>query len=515
MSIPVLIPILIPVLIAVIILGIIAAGYVKAPPDKAFIISGLRKTPKILIGKAGIKIPFLERKNTLDLKLIPIDVKTASTVPTADYINIRVDAVVNIKISNKPEMLELAQENFLDKPAGDIAPIAREVLEGNMREIIGQMRLEEMVSDRQKFADLVKENAGPDLAKLGLEILSFNVQNFIDDNQVIENLGVDNVTQISKKAAIAKANAEKEISIATAKATQEANEAKVAAEQEIAKRNNDLAIQKAELKKQADIKAAEAEAAKGIQAEEQRKTLEITTANANLAKQEKEIELKEREVAIKEKQLEAEVKKTAEARKYAAQQEADAKLYETQKASEAELFERQRKAEADKFEAEQEAEAKKATAEAEKFAKEQEAAAVKAQGEAEAAATKAKGEAEAAAIKAKAEAEAEGLLKKAEAMKQYGEAAMADMQMQVLGKYFEQLPAIAKAVGEGYASVDKIVMLGDDSGKLAGNIMSTTTQVSEGLSQSLGIDLKSLLAGFMGANVAGSSKEVTVNIDEK
>ena len=515
MSIPVLIPILIPVLIAVIILGIIAAGYVKAPPDKAFIISGLRKTPKILIGKAGIKIPFLERKNTLDLKLIPIDVKTASTVPTADYINIRVDAVVNIKISNKPEMLELAQENFLDKPAGDIAPIAREVLEGNMREIIGQMRLEEMVSDRQKFADLVKENAGPDLAKLGLEILSFNVQNFIDDNQVIENLGVDNVTQISKKAAIAKANAEKEISIATAKATQEANEAKVAAEQEIAKRNNDLAIQKAELKKQADIKAAEAEAAKGIQAEEQRKTLEITTANANLAKQEKEIELKEREVAIKEKQLEAEVKKTAEARKYAAQQEADAKLYETQKASEAELFERQRKAEADKFEAEQEAEAKKATAEAEKFAKEQEAAAVKAQGEAEAAATKAKGEAEAAAIKAKTEAEAEGLLKKAEAMKQYGEAAMADMQMQVLGKYFEQLPAIAKAVGEGYAGVDKIVMLGDDSSKLAGNIMSTTTQVSEGLSQSLGIDLKSLLAGFMGANIAGGNKEVTVNIDEK
>ena len=515
MSISVLIPILIPMLIVAIILGVLAAGYVKAPPDKAFIISGLRKKPKMLIGKAGIKIPFLERKNTLDLKLIPIDVKTASTVPTADYINIKVDAVVNIKISNKPEMLELAQENFLDKPAGDIAPIAREVLEGNMREIIGQMRLEEMVSDRQKFADLVKENAGPDLAKLGLEILSFNVQNFIDDNQVIENLGVDNVTQISKKAAIAKANAEKEISIATAKATQEANEAKVAAEQEIAKRNNDLAIQKAELKKQADIKAAEAEAAKGIQAEEQRKTLEITTANANLAKQEKEIELKEREVAIKERQLEAEVKKTAEARKYAAQQEADAKLYETQKASEAELFERQRKAEADKFEAEQEAEAKKATAEAEKFAKEQEAAAVKAQGLAEAEATKAKGEAEAAAIKAKAEAEAEGLLKKAEAMKQYGEAAMADMQMQVLGKYFEQLPAIAKAVGEGYASVDKIVMLGDDSSKLAGNIMNTTTQVSEGLSNSLGIDLKALLAGFMGANLAGGNKEVTVNIDEK
>ena len=514
MSISVLIPILIPMLIAIIILGILAAGYVKAPPDKAFIISGLRRKPKMLIGKAGIKIPFLERKNTLDLKLIPIDVKTASTVPTADYINIKVDAVVNIKISNKPEMLGLAQENFLDKPAGDIAPIAREVLEGNMREIIGQMRLEEMVSDRQKFADLVKENAGPDLAKLGLEILSFNVQNFIDDNQVIENLGVDNVTQISKKAAIAKANAEKEISIATAKATQEANEAKVAAEQEIAKRNNDLAIQKAELKKQADIKAAEAEAAKGIQAEEQRKTLEITTANANLAKQEKEIELKEREVAIKERQLEAEVKKTAEARKYAAQQEADAKLYETQKASEAELFERQRKAEADKFEAEQDAEAKKATAEAEKFAKEQEAAAVKAQGLAEAEATRAKGEAEAAAIKAKAEAEAEGLLKKAEAMKNYQDAAVADMQLQALKLYFEQLPAIASAVASPLAQVDKIYMYGEgNTSKLTGDIMTTVTQVSEGLSESMGIDLKTVLSSFLGSSL--SKKEVNIELGQE
>ena len=508
-----LLPILIPMVIIGVILGVLAAGYVKAPPDKAYVISGLRKEPKILIGKAGIKIPFLERKNTLDLKLIPIDVKTASTVPTADYINIKVDAVVNVKISNQINMLRLAQENFLDKTSKDIAPIAREVLEGNMREIIGQMRLEEMVSDRQKFADLVKENAGPDLAKLGLEILSFNVQNFIDENQVIENLGVDNVTQISKKAAIARANAEKEINIATAQAAQESNAAQVAADTEIAKRKNELAIQKAELKKQADIKMAEAEAAKGIQAEEQRKTLEITSANANLARQEKEIELKEREVAIKEKTLEAEVKKTAEAQKYAAQQKADAQLYATQKASEAELFERQRKAEADKFEAEQEAEAKKATAEAEKFAKEQEAAAVRAQGVAEADAIRAKGEAEAASIKAKAEAEAEGLMKKAEAMAAYGDAAKQDMQLQALKVYFEQLPAIAKAVGEGYSNVDKIVMLGDDSSKLAGNIMGTTTQVSEGLSESLGIDLKSLLAGFMGANIV-RPKDVTVNIEE-
>ena len=199
--------------------------------------------------------------------------------------------------------------------------------------------------------------------------------------------------------------------------------------------------------------------------------------------------------------MEATVKKEAEAEKYAAQQRADAKLYETQRKSEAELFERKKKAEAEKFEAEQEAEAKKALADA-----------VKAQGIAEAEAARAKGEAEAAAIKAKAEAEAEGLMKKAEAMAAYGDAAKQDMQLQALKVYFEQLPAIAKAVGEGYTNVDKIYMYGGDTSQLAGDIMKNVSQVSEGLSQSLGIDLNSLLTGFLGGQL-GRDKGVVVNVE--
>ena len=167
-------------------IGIVAAGYVKASPDKALIISGLRKNPKVLIGKAGIKIPFLERKDELNLQLIPIDVKTSSAVPTADYININVDAAVNIKVSDDPEKLALAAQNFLNKPIEYIAKVAREVLEGNMREIVGRMTLQEMVGDRQKFADYVKENASPDLGGMGLDIISFNVQNFTDGQGVIE-----------------------------------------------------------------------------------------------------------------------------------------------------------------------------------------------------------------------------------------------------------------------------------------------------------------------------------------
>ena len=94
------------VILVIVLILILASGYVKAPPDTAFIISGLRK--KTIIGKASIKIPFLERIDKLSLKLIPIDVKTSNAVPTADYINIQVDAAVNVKISSEPDRLALA-----------------------------------------------------------------------------------------------------------------------------------------------------------------------------------------------------------------------------------------------------------------------------------------------------------------------------------------------------------------------------------------------------------------------
>lgn len=501
---------------------IFASGYVKASPDTAYIISGLRKQPKVLIGKAGLKIPFLEKKDELNLQLIPIDVKTSSAVPTADYINIKVDAAVNVKISDNEERLNLAAQNFLNKPTDYIAQVAREVLEGNMREIVGKMNLEEMVSDRQKFANLVKENAEPDLAAMGLDIVSFNVQNFVDGNGVIENLGVDNIVKIQKNAAISRAESEKEIAKAQAQAKKEANDAQVSSELEIAnaiakaqkekavvqaeadreskeaqigaetliaQKENDLAIRKAELQKDADTKKAIADAAYQIQQETERKTVEVATADANLARQEKAIALKEKEVELTERTLEATVKKQADAERYAKQQESDAKLYETQRKSEAQLFERQKNAEADKFEREKEAEALKATAEAQKYAMEQEAEGIRS-----------KGLAEAEAIKAKAVAEAEGIEKKAEAMKQMGEAAVLEM-------YFKAMPEIARNIAEPLAKVDKITMYGDgNSSKLVKDIMGTLTQVTDGLKESTGIDLGSVLAGFTGAKIAEIDK---------
>lgn len=215
------VPIIVLLVIAVVVVVLFAIGYVKAPPDMAFIISGFKKKSKIVIGKASIRIPFFERLDKLNLRLIPIDVKTSNAVPTADYININVDATVNVKISNNSDKLRLAAENFLNKNTEYIAGVAREVLEGNVREIVGKMRLEEMVSDRQKFATLVKENAEPDLAAMGLDIISFNVQNFVDGNEVIENLGIDNIVKIKKAAAIARAESERDIKVAQSSADKE------------------------------------------------------------------------------------------------------------------------------------------------------------------------------------------------------------------------------------------------------------------------------------------------------
>lgn len=484
-----LINVLIPVVVVLLIIIIIfIVGYVKASPDTAIIISGMRKKPKVLIGKAGVKIPFLERKDELNLQLIPIDVKTSSAVPTADYININVDATVNVKISDNEERLNLAAQNFLNQKPEYIGRVAREVLEGNVREIVGKMALEEMVSDRQKFASLVKENAEPDLAAMGLDIISFNVQNFVDGNGVIENLGVDNIVKIQKNAAISRADSEKEIAKAQANAKREANEAEVNAESEIAIKQNELAIKKAELKKESDIKRAEADAAYKIQEEEQRKTVEITTANANIAKQEKEILLKQKEVEVTEQTLEAQVKKKAEAEKFAKQQQADAQLYE-----------RQREAEASKFETEKEAEAMKAQAEAQKYKMEQEAEGIRI-----------KGLAEAEAIRAKAVAEAEGIEKKAEAMAKMGEAAVLEM-------YFKALPEVVKNAASPLEKVEKITMYGDgNNAKLTKDIINTVNQVTDGLKESTGVDLAAVLSGFLGGKVASNKTQVNpVQGDEK
>jgi len=490
------------VLLAVIfVIVLIKSCWKVAGTNEVLIVSGMGKV-KRKTGGGIFVIPLLQRTQKMTLENIQVDFTSRNEIPTQDAIHVLVDAVANMSISLDPARQAVAASKFAGYTVAQIRDIVIPVLEGNIREIISQTKFEDLIrGDKKVFAEKIQENVTPNLADLGIDLTTFNIQNFSDRNGVIQDLGVDNIEKIRKEAQIAAAKAKAEVAVAQAQADKDANDAKVAAATEIAKSQTEFAIKKAELQKQADTEQAKADAAKQIEAENQRREQEIATANANLARQEKEIELQERAVAIKEKALEAEIKKTAEAKKYAEQQAADAALYKTQKAAEADLFERQRLAEAAKIEAEKKAEADLALAQAEAAAKKALADAVRAQGEAEAAAAQAKGIAEAEAIKAKLQAEADGLREKAEAMKQYGDAAMADMQMQAIKTYFEQLPEIARAVGEGYQGVDKIVMLGNDSGQLAGNIMSTTTQISEGMAESLGIDLKTLLTGMLGAKI--------------
>ena len=453
------------ILVIIAILGI--SGYLKAPPDTAYIITGLGKK-RILIGKAGWRMPFFTRVDRLSLRVMQVDVKTSEAVPTNEFINVTVDGVANIKISSDPELLKRAAEALLGKTRAEMVTLVTQVLEGNMREIVGSVGLKEMVQDRQGVAKKITENVVPDMEKLGIEVVNFNIQNFKDGNGTIENMGIDNVEQIRKNAQIAKANAQRDISIATANAQQEANAVRVEAEKKIAEQDADLAIQQADMKVKSETKRAEADAAYSIQQENQRKTIEITKANADIARKEKEAELAEKAIALKERELDAEIRKKADALKYEMQQKA-----------EAELIKQQREAEAEKYRAIQAAEARKAEAEALRYAMEQEAA----------------------GIRAKGLAEAEAIEKKAEAQKKMGEASVLEM-------YLAALPEVVKNAAAPLSQTDRIVMYGDgNSTRLVKDVMNSASQIIEGMKESTGIDLQALLTGIVAGKVASAGND--------
>ncbi|MBR4336357.1 MAG: flotillin family protein, partial [Clostridia bacterium] len=165
--------IIIPVIIAAFLVLIGIVGYLKAPPDVAYIISGLGKK-RILVGKAGWRVPFFERVDRLSLRVMQVDVKTSEPVPTTEFINVTVDGVANIKISSQRDYLERAAEALLGMKQGEMISMVTQVLEGNMREIVGSVCLKEMVQDRQGVAKKITENVVPDMQKLGIEVVNFN-----------------------------------------------------------------------------------------------------------------------------------------------------------------------------------------------------------------------------------------------------------------------------------------------------------------------------------------------------
>ena len=439
------------VAVCVLLAIIVFISYVKAPPSNAYIISGLSKEPRVLIGSGGFRIPFFERLDVVYLGQISVDIKTDVSVPTKDFINVDVDAIAKVRVTPTSEGTRLAAKNFLNMTPAQITEQLKESLQGNMREIIGTLELKPLNNDRDGFSDQVMKKASPDMAKLGIEIISCNIQNVTDKEGAIKDLGADNLARIKKDAAINRANAERDVKVEVAKAEKESNDARVDADTAIAIKKNDLALKEASLKKQADTAKAEADAAYKIQEQEQQKTINIKTVEAEIEKTKQEKILTQEQVEIKANELRAKIEK-----------QADADKYKVEKTAEAEL------------------EQKKREAETTKYAMEQEAAGIRA-----------KGEAEAYAIQKKGEAEALAMDKKAEAYKKYNNAAVIQMLVGVL-------PDVVKNVAEPISSIKEVKVFsggGTEGGvsSISGQVPVAIRQAFDVVKEATGVDMAEIM----------------------
>lgn len=326
-----------------------------------------------------------------------------------------------------------------------------EVMLGKMREVIGQMDLKELMRDRESFNHKVFEGSRDDLANLGLELRTFNVQDFSDSQGIIRSMGADQAAEIKKEAELAQ----------------------IRAEQEVAERQNQLDLKKAELKKTADKAAAEADMVKQTVTAEKQRELYVAQQEAQIAAETKKVELAERQVAVKERELDATVRKQAEADRYAAEQKADAELYTRTKNAEAAKVEAQNKSDADLYSAQKTAEG------------------VSAKAKAEAEATRLKGEADGAAEKAHGEGVAAGIKAQTEAYNGMENAYL------LANRYIDVMPEVAEAVAKPLTAVDSIKMYGDGNAtKLVRDTTGMVDQVTSGLKDATGIDLTELLSSF-------------------
>ena len=344
-------PLLGPLLIVILVIVVFESCWRKCPPDKLMIVSGFGQTRSVS-GKGTFVIPGLQRVDTLALGAVQVQLSTENEIPTQDAILIHACAVANFQIGQTPELIEIASKNYLNMDKAEMTRQVTEVMLGKMREVIGQMDLKELMRDRESFNHKVFEGSRDDLANLGLELRTFNVQDFSDSQGIIRSMGADQAAEIKKEA---------------------------------------------ELKKTADKAAAEADMVKQTVTAEKQRELYVAQQEAQIAAETKKVELAERQVAVKERELDATVRKQAEADRYAAEQKADAELYTRTKNAEAAKVEAQNKSDADLYSAQKTAEGVSAKAKAE-------AEATRLKGEADGAAEKAHGEGVAAGIKAQTEA---------------------------------------------------------------------------------------------------------------
>ena len=471
--------------------------YKKAPPTQAIVVTGFGLSrPKVVCGRGVFVLPIVQRADRLNMRLLKIDVKTPETgVKTKEGVSLWLDSVVTVQVYSENSTVsdeevrnagyddihkyinsrqQSAISNFLGMDEAHINEKINDVLQGNLREIVSEMTVDQILTNRKQMAVSVVENARPDLAKMGLEVVTFNVQDVKDavdamghNHGVIEAIGVEQEELVKKRASIAKA--ERDVSCAKAAAAMAANEKEIEAQTAIAQRNNELELAKSKLKAEADKAAADANAAGMIQTNLRAKEVKESEADAEIARQKKMVDLAAQEAEVQQRKLDAEVRKQADA----------------------ELYRRQKEAEAQKYEAER-------AAEAAKFAKQQEAEGIALVGKAEAE-----------AIRQKGLAEAEAMKQKAEAYKQYNDAAVAEMMIKVL-------PEIARSVAQPLSSIDKVSIIGGDASGVSGvsgNVPVLMAQTMEAMKEATGIDMRDIVRA--NSIEAKTDRNITIKTEDE
>ncbi len=460
-SIPILAAILLVVVIFIMI-SVFVGRYVKVGPDEALIVSGRKKKLstgqivgfRIVRGGATFVWPILEISKTISLRIMPLDVN--SSAYTSQGVQVTVDGIAQVKIDSSQEAIATAAEQFLSHKEEEIKRIATQTLEGHLRSIVGNLTVEEINQNRDAFAQKVQELAAGDLANMGLKIISFTIREIADKNGYLESLGKAQIARVQRDAVIGQAEAKRDADIRSAEAMQAGQTAKFLAETKVAEANRDKEMKVADYQAAINERKAEADLSYDKKKYVIQQEVESEAMQVEIVKKQKGIELQEQEALRKEKELDAMVRKPAEA----------------------ERFKTEISAEADRVKRSKEAEAQSYT--------------IKAEGLAKAEAIKAAGLAEAEIIKAKGEAEAAALSKKAEAYKQFNDAAMAQM-------VIEKLPEIAGAIAQPLSKTEKIVMIGDSgASKITKDITNILAQLPETVKGLTGVDITNIIKNYAG-----------------
>ena len=439
------------VLVLIAVVAGITSMWKKVPQDKALVITGMKK--RVLTGGGGLVIPMFERTDRLSLENMKIEIRIDGAL-TEQGVDIYVDGVSVVKVRSDAVSILQAMEQFNtgheNKTIEAIKNTVRDVLEGKLREIISKLTVEEIYKDREKFASEVEATASVSLAEMGLEIKVFTIRDISDKNQYLESLGKKQIAFVKKEASIAEAEANKESTIKTTMALREGEEAKLLAQTMIAEAQKvkDLKVQ--DYRREQEIAKATADNAYEIEANKVKREVTETAMQVEILKKQKDIELAQQEAIRIERELEATIRKKADADLYMRQQEAEALKYREIKDAEA-------RAQSIELESRAKAEASKIQMLADAEARSQ---AVMMEGKAKAETTRLQGMAEVDVIREKGMAEADAMAKKAEAYRMYNDAAVTQM-------IIEKLPEIANSIASPLSKTEKIVIV--DNGSNAGN----------------------------------------------